>query len=136
MNIRNCRKCGKVFNYITGLPICPSCKEAAEKRFQDVKKYIRENPNSDIRQVSEACEVEQNQIQQWIREERLQFSEDSPIKLPCESCGTMIRSGKYCERCKTNLSRGLSNAIERPKVQEPVQEHTESRNKMRFLDKH
>ena len=136
MNIRNCRKCGKVFNYVAGLPICPACKEAAEQKFQDVKKYIRENPNSDIRQVSEACEIEQSQIQQWIREERLQFSEDSPIKLPCESCGTMIRSGKYCERCKTNLTRGLSNAIDRPKVQEPVQEPKDTRNKMRFLDKH
>lgn len=137
MNVRNCRKCGKLFNYMSGMPICPACKELAEKSFQDVKKYIRENPRADIREVAEACEVEPGQIQQWIREERLEFTEDSPIKMPCENCGEMIRTGKYCERCKQIMAKSLSSAIEKPKqIVEPPKKKVDSGNKMRFLDKH
>ena len=137
MNVRNCRKCGKIFNYVSGLPICPACRYEAEKKFQVVKKFIRENPRADIREVAAACEVETSQIQQWIREERLEFTEDSPIKLPCENCGTMIRAGKYCEKCKATMAKNLSNAIDKPKViaqQRPDRRDAQSR--MRFLDKH
>ena len=55
MNVRNCRKCGKIFNYVSGLPICPACRDEAEKKFQVVKKFIRENPRADIREVAAAC---------------------------------------------------------------------------------
>lgn len=136
MDVKNCRKCGKIFNYIQGLPICPACKEKAEELFQKVKKYIRENPRADIREVSAECDVEIGQIQQWIREERLEFTDDSPIKLPCENCGAMIRAGKYCERCKAAMAKNLSGAIERKKsLVEPPKKEQDHGNRMRFLDK-
>lgn len=137
MNVRNCKKCGKLFNYISGLPICQGCKEKNEEVFQTVKKYIRENPRADIRDVSIECEVETAQIQQWIREERLEFTEDSPIKLPCEKCGALIRAGKFCEKCKGAMAKNLSSAIEKPKMvvtQAPKKEADHS-SKMRFLDR-
>lgn len=133
--IRNCKKCGKLFNYVGGLPICPNCKEEAEKKFQDVKQYLRENPRSDIKEVSEKCGVDQNQIQQWIREERLMFSEDSPIKIPCEKCGALIQSGKYCNKCKDSLARGLDSVIDRPKKIEPAPQKKDQGAGMRFLGK-
>jgi flagellar operon protein (TIGR03826 family) len=135
MNVRNCRKCGKLFNYMAGMPICPACKEVLEAKFQDVKKYIRDHRAADIKEVSEACEVESAQIQQWIREERLEFTSDSPVKLPCENCGTMIRSGKYCEKCKKNMANNLSSAIDKPRQAALVEEpkRTSHDNKMRFL---
>lgn len=136
MNVRNCRKCGKLFNHISGMPICPACKEKLEQKFQDVKKYIREHPQADIKEVAEECEVEVGQIQQWIREERLEFTSDSPVKLPCESCGEMIRSGRFCEKCKNNMTKNLSSAIEKPKPKEPAPKKIqETGNKMRFLDR-
>ncbi len=136
MNVRNCKKCGKLFNHISGLPICMGCREKNEEVFQTVKKYIRENPRADIREVSEACEVETSQIQQWIREERLEFTEDSPIKLPCENCGALIRAGKYCEKCKASMAKNLSSAMPKPKVVAVTPKKTADGNsKMRFLDK-
>lgn len=137
MNVRNCRKCGKLFNYVAGLPICPACKEKAEESFQVVKKYIRENPRADIREVAQACEVETAQIQQWIREERLEFTEDSPIKLPCENCGALIRAGKYCEKCKAAMAKNLSSAIDKPKtIVQAAPDRRDTRNRMRYLDQH
>lgn len=137
MDVKNCRKCGKLFNYISGMPICQGCKEKNEEVFQKVKKYIRENPRADIREVSMECEVEIGQIQQWIREERLEFTDDSPIKLPCENCGAMIRAGKYCEKCKSSMARNLSSAIEKPKmvVTATPKKQDDHNNRMRFLDK-
>lgn len=137
MNVRNCKKCGKLFSYISGMPICQGCKEKNEELFQVVKKYIRENPRADIREVSMECEVETGQIQQWIREERLEFTDDSPIKLPCEKCGIPIQAGKYCEKCKSSMARNLSSAIEKPKmvVTAAPKKETDHTSKMRFLDK-
>ena len=137
MDVKNCRKCGKLFNYISGMPICQGCKDKNEEVFQQVKKYIRENPRADIREVSMECEVETGQIQQWIREERLEFTDDSPIKLPCENCGAMIRAGKYCEKCKSSMAKNLSNAIDKPKmvVTAAPKKKDDHNNRMRFLDK-
>ena len=73
MNVRNCRKCGRLFNYISGPSWCPACREQMEVKFQEVKEYIRENPGVGIKQVSEACDVEPAQINQWLREERLEL---------------------------------------------------------------
>lgn len=91
---------------------------------------------ADIMEVAEACEVEVSQIKQWIREDRLEFTEDSPVKLPCENCGQMIRSGKYCEKCKRDMANNLSSAIEKPKkVIEQPKKSQPTGNKMRFLDR-
>lgn len=135
MNVRNCRKCGKIFNYIVGPVICPRCKEMQEAKFQEVKKFVQENRGADLAEVAETCEVEIKQIRQWIREERLQFADDSPIRIPCESCGAMIQSGRFCEKCKAELSNGLKHSIGMDKPRETVQKKPakSERDKMRFL---
>ena len=45
MDVKNCRGCGRLFNYIGGgYFLCPACMEALDKKFQVVKKYIQDNP--------------------------------------------------------------------------------------------
>lgn len=109
MEVRNCRSCGRLFNYLSGPNICPVCREEVEKKFGAVKDYIRENPSSNISEIAEANEVSVNQIKQWIREERLQFADDSPIGIECEVCGTTIKTGKYCQACKEKLATAFSD---------------------------
>ena len=134
MDVRNCRKCGKIFNYVAGQMICPACKEANEKKFQEVKDYIRENKTAGIADICRNVGVSDFQIEQWIREERLVFDDDSPVGVECQSCGTMIKSGKYCDKCKNDLARGLMDATRKPVEEKPV-ENTRKKtdNKMRFL---
>ena len=122
MNIKNCRKCGKIYNYIAGQNICPACREAVEARFHDVKNYIYENKGSGIAEISEACEIEKAQIQQWIREERLVFSDDSPIGIECEVCGTMIRTGRFCQKCKNDMTNNLNSGM-KPKEPNPFEKN-------------
>ena len=135
MEVRNCRNCGRLFNYLGGPNICPACREEVEKKFQDVKEYIRQNPNASIQEISDDNEVTTAQIRQWIREERLQFAENSPIGIECEGCGATIKTGKYCENCKNNMANALSQSIEKPKMPEPPKEKPKKENKMRFLEK-
>ena len=40
MDVRNCKTCGRLFNYMGGAPLCPECKAALEKKFEDVKVYV------------------------------------------------------------------------------------------------
>ena len=70
MDVKNCKDCGRLFNYVTGPKVCPSCRELLEEKFQEVKKYIEENPKANISDIANELEVEMSQIQQWIREER------------------------------------------------------------------
>lgn len=135
MNVRNCKKCGKIFNYISGIPICPSCKEDTEKKFMEVKDYIRENKMAGITEVAEKCDVEVRQIRQWVREERLEFSAESPVGIDCENCGEMIRSGRFCENCKNLMAKELGSAIKKPEVKLPERKKNVKDNpKMRFLN--
>lgn len=136
MNVRNCRKCGRIFNYVSGIPICPVCRSKQEEKFQQVKDFVRDNRSATIDVISEECEVEIPQIQQWIREERLCFSDDSPIGINCENCGAMIKTGRYCEKCKKEMAAGLNNAFHRP-APEPVQSKKQDHEnpRMRFLDR-
>ncbi|MCR5099062.1 MAG: flagellar protein [Lachnospiraceae bacterium] len=132
MDVRNCRNCGRMFNYLGGPAICPICRDLAEKDFEKVRDYIRENPHANIQQISDDCEVTVQQINQWVREERLEFSKDSPIMLECENCGDPIRTGRYCEKCKNSMANNLTSAFKKPEAPalEPRKQHES--DKMRF----
>ena len=110
MEVKNCRKCGRMFNYMGGQQVCQACKQAAEAKFQEVKEYVREHKTASIPQICEDCGVENKQVQQWIREERLIFADDSPVKLSCELCGAQIRTGRYCDKCKKETASNISAA--------------------------
>lgn len=137
MNVRNCRKCGRIFNYVAGNILCPRCREEMEKKFQEVKSYIRENPGVGVQDVSEACDVDRNQIYQWLREERLELAEGSMITLTCESCGKPIYSGKYCENCKRTLAMDMRQAISKPRTEEPERKKftPDASSRMRYLER-
>lgn len=134
MNIRNCKLCGKIFNYVVGPILCPMCRESMEAKFQDVKDYIRENKGVGIAEVAEACEVDTGQIRQWLREDRLELSEDSAIMLNCESCGAPIRSGRFCDKCKNDVTKGFRDVLQANKAAKPESKKTnDDPAKMRFL---
>ncbi len=135
MDVRNCRNCGRLFNYIGGPNICQACRDETEKKFANVKEYIQDNPRCSMQEISDANDVTTNQIRQWVREERLQFSDDSPIGIECESCGAIIKTGKYCEACKNKMANSLSDAFKKPEpAPEPPKKQPTS-NKMRFISK-
>lgn len=134
MDVRNCRQCHKIFNYVAGAVICPRCREENEAKFQECKKYVSEHKGITINELAEACDVEPSLIRQWLREERLQFAEGSLLGLECESCGVSIVSGRYCAKCKANLTNALNGAYSTPKMEPASPEKKSGGNRMRFID--
>lgn len=135
MEVRNCKGCGKMFNYISGAPLCPGCNAELEKKFQKVKEYIQENKCVPLSKIAEDNEVTVSQLKRWVREERLVFSEDSMVAIECESCGRTIRTGRFCDKCKEQLHSGFSNTI-KPKEEPLIPQKKQSQEaRMRFLDK-
>lgn len=93
MEVRNCRGCGKLYNYIGGQyrNLCPNCIEKIEEKYLEVKEYIQDHHNATMTEVAEECDVSTRQIEQWIRDERLVIADDSPIGITCERCGASIK---------------------------------------------
>ena len=135
MEVVACSRCRRLFNYISGPKTCPACLEAMEEDFQKCKKYIQENKGATIGQVAEECEVSEKQIREWVRQERLEFAEGSSIGVNCEKCGQMIRSGRFCEKCKAAMTNSLNEVLEanKPKKLETPKKDPKDSPKMRFL---
>lgn len=133
MEVRNCKGCGRLFNYLEGPFLCQACRDDLEKKFVEVKEYIRNNPSATMQQISEDNDVSTKQLKQWIREERLSFTDDSPIGIECENCGAMIKTGRFCDSCRNQLQNNLMSAINKPKKIEPKKQ-ARDKERMRFLE--
>ena len=92
MDVRNCKKCGKLFQY-SGEAICPACAKEMEQKFMSVKSYIYDNPTASVKQVAEENDVPIQQIKKWVRQERLSFSKDSGISIDCETVQDAVAKG-------------------------------------------
>lgn len=134
MDVRNCRECGKLFNYIGGDPLCQTCLKKMDDKFDQVKEYIYDHPRAGVQEVSEENEVSPAQIRKWIREERLAFSDDSPIGLSCEKCGAMIKTGRFCKKCKDKIVNNLGSIYQEKDLEPQVKKEYRDKAKMRFLD--
>lgn len=135
-DIRNCKKCGKIYNYIGGAMMCPVCKDKEEEDFKRVKNYLYDNPGASITQVSSDLDISIEMIKRFLKAGRLEIlGNDGNLLLECENCGKAIRSGRYCEQCERNLSKELQFTAGQLK-----KSLTESQNKygkldLRFLNK-
>lgn len=108
MDIKNCKRCGKMFSYLSGMIICNECKKVDEEDFIKVRKYLYDNPGSSMQQISEVCEVSAEKITRFLKEGRLEIREGSNVILECEICGKSISSGRRCSNCAKQLERDLN----------------------------
>lgn len=134
MDVRNCKSCGKLYNYFGGQPLCPTCLNSLEDTFRLVKQYIYDHPECGVQEVAEEFDVTVQTIHRWIREERLSFSDRSDLGLECEGCGILIKTGRYCKECKDRLANKLDSVYKKPK-KEPEKKKTQGTNpKMRYFN--
>ncbi len=132
MDIRNCKLCGNLFEY-EGQPICPACNKKTEDKFADVKQYIYDNPACTLAKVAEANEIPVQMIKKWVREERLQLSENSELKIHCEKCGAQILTGRFCKDCKKQMTNSLTEIFKDKSAPKKVDNSGADKNKMHFI---
>ena len=119
MEARQCRRCKKLFQY-AGNPLCHNCVREMDKKFNDVRDYIYENPNASMEELCEAAEVEVADVHRWLAEGRLILAKGSAISLHCEKCGAPILTGKQCEQCLGKLRSTLQGAADTLKPPTPL----------------
>ena len=102
MEVTNCRSCGRLFNVLSNETICPNCQKKL--------------PNATVEKVSRETHTSTKQIRKWVREERLILSDGALDGITCDRCGKPIRTGKYCDQCKTKMANTLMSAFEKPAV--------------------
>jgi len=110
LDIRNCTRCGKIYQY-DGFKICPSCRKEDEEDFIKVKDYLYQHPGANLQEVHEGTGVDVKKIIEFLREGRLEIADESNIILQCERCGRSIKTGRYCSKCAEELKKELSSAI-------------------------
>ena len=133
VKIDTCVACKQVFQNIHHTKLCPSCLKKMEERFDSVRTYIKENEDVGVGEVSEACHVPKGQILKWVREERLYFSSNSDVGVPCLKCGKSINTGKFCDQCRTQVKSDLKGAY--VETSDAFVDRQSNGNKMHFLNK-
>jgi len=119
LNIRNCKECGRLFQYDGISKLCFKCRKQDDEDFRRVKEFLYENPKETVTVVSEETGVSEDKILRYLREGRLEIVGDNPgILLDCEACGKAIRTGRFCDQCAHEIEKGLKSGLERKDRQE------------------
>ncbi|WP_350344123.1 hypothetical protein PRVXT_000497 [Proteinivorax tanatarense] len=110
MTVSNCPRCGKMFRKIKK-SICPKCVAEEDKEYEIVREFLYDNPGAGIQDITESTGISEDRIIKFLREDRLVNINKDSLLLDCESCGTAISSGRYCEQCKVRLESDIRGVV-------------------------
>jgi len=113
MALSNCPRCGRLYDN-TFKDICQQCTHEEEQLYTKVRKYIKENKNCTIYEASDATEVPVTLITRFIKQGRISLKNNPNMMYPCETCGTPIAAGRFCNQCVNDLTKGFTDAVKRP----------------------
>ena len=116
--LKNCPDCGRIF-VDTGLGVCRDCYDKLQEQMQEISSYVRDNPNSTVKQIVEALDVKERLVMRMIREGRF-ITEGVVIEYPCETCGEPITHGRFCEKCNAELAKQMEQTQKKLAAQIPT----------------
>lgn len=138
-DVRNCKRCGRVYNYIGGAPLCSSCREKDEEDFKIVKEYLYKNPGASVSEVSDVLDIAVEKIKRFLKEGRLEIiGDEGNMFLECENCGKAIKTGRFCPECERELKSDFQRTAKKLSVKfEEEEKGKEKENSftMRYLNK-
>ncbi len=82
MHTNVCRHCQKVFRSRFKTYTCEECKQIDADQFDDIEAYLKEYPNSNALQISEALGITAFEVLNYLKEGRLNISRGSFERLP------------------------------------------------------
>ncbi len=106
-----CEVCGGKLKVVgNGLYECESCHHQQLDDFGKIKKFLREKGPASLYDIYEGTGIEMEEIEHFLRDERLEIPEGSKFFLKCQKCGRPIRLGKYCPECSRTAGKGIRSA--------------------------
>ena len=134
LNMRNCMRCGMMFQYNgSGHLICPRCRDEDRRDFERVKNYVYEHKGATIMEVADELNINPSIIEGFLRAGRLEIPNDSAVFIHCERCKKEIRSGRFCPSCAAQLTTEMKRALDFDSSQ--VGEEPVKKGKMHFVDR-
>ncbi len=109
--LKNCSKCGRVFQAEEiGQKHCMRCRSNEDDLFLKAREFIYDNPQTNVIEVSEELDIEEDLILKWLRQGRLELKGEG-VGYPCDRCGKSIKSGRFCDSCQMELKNGFNDAF-------------------------
>ncbi|MDM5210233.1 hypothetical protein QUF94_01950 [Peribacillus sp. NJ4] len=109
MEIFNCPNCNSLFVMTKFRDVCDACYKEEEAQYDKVYAYIRKkiNRTAFMMQVVKDTGVEETLIIKFVKTGKLWISQFPNLGIPCEKCGTHIKSGRLCGECSDSLRTDL-----------------------------
>ncbi|MGE7876008.1 TIGR03826 family flagellar region protein [Peribacillus muralis] len=109
MDIFNCPSCNSLFVMTKFRDVCDACYKDEEAKYDKVYAYIRKkiNRTASMMQVVKDTGVEEILIIKFVKTGKLRISQFPNLGIPCEKCGTQIKSGRLCDNCGDSLRADL-----------------------------
>lgn len=102
MSLKNCKRCGKLFNS-QGYSVCPPCLEKDRVDFERIREYMLTHPYVSALELSRETGVKPAVITRFQREGRFISREQQEAELRCTACGEAITAGQICNDCLKKL---------------------------------
>ncbi|MCQ2521724.1 MAG: TIR domain-containing protein [Lachnospiraceae bacterium] len=98
-----CEKCRGSFlkNTKLGTYTCLTCGYENYDDFQKIRNYLGVVGKAPASVIEQETGVSRSTIEALFREEFLEIPQQSEVRVSCKSCGAPIRSGEYCDSCKS-----------------------------------
>lgn len=113
LEIRNCSRCGKIYNTTKNEKICKECEAKDEEDFRNVKQFLYENPGATISEIVGETGSSVGKIKKYLREERIEIiNREGNLFLGCERCGIAINTGRFCKACSLDMSSELKGTAD------------------------
>lgn len=125
MDLSNCPECGEIYIKSKFRDVCEKCWREEEAAYDTVYKYMRkrENRAATMLQVVEATGVTEAQILKFIKSGKLQITQFPNLGYPCDKCGKIIRTGKLCEGCASEILSDLKNLEREEEFKQKMSSH-------------
>lgn len=119
--LENCVLCGRLY-LKSYTDFCLDCYKEIEADFKKVDAFIKDEANREatLGELSEATEVSEKRIADFIRDGRI-YGEDFPnLGYPCAHCGTVIKRQVLCNSCYQDFSSEISRTLKQDKLVDEI----------------
>lgn len=100
--LKNCERCGKLFNAESAETLCSGCNIADAKDLKKVTDYLRINPLASIMEVNQKTGLPQALISRFVKSGALKMRRTAG-EFKCRLCGDDIKAGTLCAGCREKI---------------------------------